>query len=57
MRRIWMRFLAITRLSKAAVCEMSKGATDYHDYPDGTVKEPMHFHIYECERCGKRFLI
>jgi len=46
MIRIWKRFLAMTRLSKAAVCEMSQGAADYHDYPDSTTPEPLHFHIH-----------
>lgn len=57
MRRAWTIFLAWTRLSLTAVCEASKGHADFHDYPDGTVKEPMHFHIYTCERCGKHFSI
>lgn len=55
MTRIWKRFLALTRMSKAAVCEMSQGSNDYHDYPDGIIKEPMHGYIYTCERCGKYF--
>lgn len=55
MMRFWKRFLALTRLSKAAVCEMSRGGTDYHDYPDGIIKEPMHGYVYTCERCGKNF--
>jgi hypothetical protein len=57
MIRVWKLFLAWTRLSKAAVCEMSKGSVDFHDYPDGTTPEPMHFHIYTCARCGKHFSI
>ncbi len=55
MRRVWKVFMAWTRLSKAAVCEMSQGAADFHDYPDGTIKEPMHGYTYTCERCGKSF--
>lgn len=55
--RLWLWFLAYFRLSNAAICEMSRGNADYHDYPDGTVKEPMHFYDYTCERCGKRFSI
>lgn len=55
MRTAWIVFLAWTRVSKAAVCEASKGRADFHDYPDGTIKEPMHGYIYTCERCGKNF--
>lgn len=55
MKRAWKVFLAWTRLSKAAVCEMSRGRADFHDYPDGIIKEPMHGYIYTCERCGKNF--
>lgn len=50
-------FLAYFRLSKTGICEQSRYGIDYHDYPDGTVKAPMHFHTYECERCGKAFTI
>jgi hypothetical protein len=55
-----MLFLAWTRLSPAAVCEMSRGRepnADFHDYKDGTIKDPMHFYTYTCERCGKAFTI
>jgi len=53
--RTW--FLAFTRLSKAAVCEASKGLglIDYHSYPDSTVGQPWHFYVHTCKRCGKRF--
>ncbi len=53
--RFWKVFLAWTGASKAAVCEMSRGAADFHDYPDGIIKEPMHGYVYTCERCGKHF--
>lgn len=49
--------LAYFRLSKRAICEASRGKRDFHDYPDATVKTPMHFHTYQCERCGKEFSI
>lgn len=49
-------FLAYFRLSKRAVCEMSVGSKDYHDYPDAG-EPPMHFYTYTCKRCGKKFEI
>jgi hypothetical protein len=55
MKRVWKLFLAWTRLSEAAVCEMSQGAVDFHDYPDSTTPEPLPFRIHTCARCGKRF--
>ncbi len=60
MRRLWYWFLARFRLSKWAVCEMSKGRglfTDFHDYPDSKEKQPWHFVTMKCERCGKEFII
>lgn len=57
MNRIWTILLAWTRLSKPAICEASKGWVDFHDYPDGIFKEPMHGYLYTCERCGKKFEI
>lgn len=57
MSRAWKVFLAWTRLSKAAVCEMSQGKADFHDYPDSTTPQPLHFHIHTCARCGKHFSI
>ena len=56
----WKLFLAYTRLSKSAVCEMSRGRgpyDDFHDYWDDKDKTPMHFCILKCERCGKGFFI
>lgn len=55
--KIWKWFLAYFRLNMKAVCEMSVDGKDYHDYPDGEIKEPIHFHLYTCERCGKKFYI
>lgn len=41
------------------VCEESaaKPVVDFHDYPDSKEKEPMHFALLTCERCGKEFII
>jgi hypothetical protein len=57
--RLWKWFLAFFHLSSAAVCEMSvgKGLADFHDYCDSYENAPMHFHVYECARCGKEFII
>ena len=57
MKRIWLWFLATFRLSDYAVCEMSKGKDDYHDYEDTKEKEPWHFALLKCERCGKEFYL
>lgn len=56
-RYIKMYWLARLRLSESAVCVMSsdQGAVDYHDYPDTKEKQPDHFILLECERCGKEF--
>lgn len=56
---MWKRLLAHFRLSKRAVCELSAGERDYHDYRDAApeFRSPMHFYTYECERCGKAFTI
>ena len=50
--------LALFRISKRAVCAASagKGMIDFHDYPDTKDKEPDHFSVLTCERCGKRFV-
>ena len=56
--RRWKLFLAYTRWSKSAVCEMSKGLegwADFHDYPDDVDGVPDHFHTLTCKRCGKEF--
>ncbi len=58
----WKQFLAMFRLSKTAVCEMSaeRGLhDDYHDYPDGVDDDlgAVHFYTYTCRRCGKEFQI
>ena len=61
MKELWKYFLAWTRFSEKAVCEMSNRGhgMDFHDYPDAENFEssdsPMHFHIYKCKRCGKEF--
>ena len=56
----YMRWLlAYFRISKKAVCEMSKGLgmhNDFHDYPDDVVGTPSHFVIMTCRRCGKLFI-
>lgn len=56
-RWIWMHWLATLRLSKTAVCVMSrnKGIADYHDYPDDVIGAPAHFAVLKCKRCGKEF--
>ena len=61
MIRRWKLFLAYTRWSKSAVCEMSKGLESwedcFHDYPDDIHGYPDHFAMLTCKRCGKRFSI
>lgn len=57
MGRAWRRLLAYWRLSKAAVCEESKGLRDYHDWPDSDLDAPWHFSTHHCVRCGKAFVI
>lgn len=57
---LWKLFLATFRLSKSAVCEMSRGEHDFHDYPDSNdfIKpRAVHFYTYRCARCGKPFQI
>lgn len=59
-RFIWLYWLARLRLSKYAVCVMSrnKGAyDDCHDYHDSEEGYPDHFALLTCKRCGKRFYI
>jgi hypothetical protein len=53
--RRWL--LAFFRMNDAAVCVMSEGKKDYHDYPDWPHGKPMHFHEEACKRCGKVFSI
>lgn len=65
MSKLWKRFLAIFRLSKTAVCELSNDPAhperDYHDYPDdeeeAKYQYPMSMFTYHCSRCGKAFNI
>jgi hypothetical protein len=59
-RRCWLWFLALFRLSPSAVCRMSQGRglyNDYHDYPDSEEGLPWHFTVLTCKRCGKTFTI
>jgi hypothetical protein len=56
----WRRFLAATRLSRAAVCEASAplGEYDYHNHADDTDGAPWHVEGgRRCVRCGKRFRV
>ena len=56
--RAWRRFLAVTRLSLAAVCEESAGLGphDYHNYRDDADGVPWCAEGgARCRRCGKRF--
>lgn len=53
--RLW--FLATFHLDDAAVCEMSQGPRDYHDYQDSEFGQPFHFCTMPCKRCGKQFSI
>lgn len=60
MWRLWRRFLASTRASDSAICEMSQGRglfDDFHDYHDADPALPLHFHIHSCRRCQKQFCI
>lgn len=55
---IWV-ILAYFRWNKNAVCEvqMIYPNFEFHDYPDGIIKEPMHGYEYTCERCKHKFYI
>ncbi len=60
MARWWKFFLALTRLSSEAVCEMSAGRglnNDFHNYRDSIVGQPGNGYAHTCERCGKPFVI
>lgn len=52
MPKFILHILGFLRLNQRAICE-----TDNHDYPDGTITEPIHFHTYTCRHCGKEFTI
>lgn len=54
---LWLFFLAYFRLSKKAICDMSQGGQDFHDWPDGIAQEPWPFFKHICRRCGKEFTI
>jgi len=59
MARWWKFFLAWTRLSSEAVCEMSTGRglnDDFHRWADSTVVEPGNGYTHTCKRCGKPFV-
>jgi len=43
--------------SDSAVCEMSVGEKDYHDYQDSEDGMPFHMCNMPCRRCGKLFTI
>lgn len=58
LHRAWKRFLALTRLSLAAVCTESAllGRFDYHTYADDVDGVPWTAQGGgQCRRCGKRF--
>jgi hypothetical protein len=60
MARWWKFFLALTRLSSEAVCEMSAGRglnNDFHNYHDSVVGQPGNGYTHTCERCGKPFVV
>jgi len=57
MKQFWKRFLAYMHWSDNAVCELSKGGKDYHDYHDDEAACPLHMHVLTCKRCGKNFSI
>jgi hypothetical protein len=60
MARWWKFFLALTRLSSEAVCEMSAGRglnNDFHNYRDSVVGQPGNGYTHTCERCGKPFVL
>lgn len=57
LKRMWKMFLAKFHLSDDAVCEMSFGNRDYHDYQDSEEGLPDHFVTLHCKRCGKGFYI
>jgi hypothetical protein len=59
MNKLWIKFLAIFRLSNKAICEASAdmGMSDYHDYHDSIDGEPYHFFELTCKRCGKKFTL
>ena len=61
MTRLWKLLLAYFHWSDSAVCEMSAGRDehhDFHDWMDGTgLGTPIHGYRYKCARCGKEFFI
>ncbi len=60
LKRWYWWFLARFHLSDAAVCDLSRGRgphDDYHDYDDTEERQPLHFVLLTCKRCGKTFYI
>lgn len=58
--RAWRHFLALTRLSLSAVCELSAslGPHDYHTFADDAEGVTWDTRgCGRCGRCGKRFRI
>lgn len=56
----YRRFMAWRRWDLDLVCSESErfdAYTDYHDYPDSTLPEPLHMFEHTCRRCGKKFFI
>lgn len=54
---MWHRIKAFMRWDLSAVCDISTADRDYHDYPDSEESVPIHFYVYTCVRCGKKFKI
>lgn len=57
MKTLWKRFLAHMHWSDIAVCELSVGDKEYHDYMDDEDGQPWHMAPLTCKRCGKTFSI
>lgn len=57
MSRLRRWLLAYFHLNDAAVCVMSEGRKDYHDYQDWEHGYPDHMANDPCKRCGKKFSI
>ncbi len=51
---LWYQFLAWLLSTQDRICPVTK---QFHDYPDGTIQEPMHFYTYTCRWCGGEFAI
>lgn len=56
--RVIKYLLALLHWSDRAVCEMSHGNQDFHDWLDATgLGTPIHFKAYRCARCRKEFTL